>query len=282
MEQKELHAELLKFAAHIARLNIWDYGNDDGSAYKECDEPSDGYLDSHTCLMDMIETARRMLEKPASDIVPIDMPPSDRNLLVMKSAMEALLNVPVVGGCYDQQHSDTHMNAYLRLKDAITALPHESANTPAQGNTASTTRPDVTLVADTYATDENGDSPSFAVINVDAFFASKLISLSAMCKEHRVASVVTDDTPEKWDNEDDLRIQNNSLTVTEDEFWFSGYPKHANYSVETRSMSIAELLRVIEMGKDDPAHPSFKWDDGILFYSGCSGLLTDLIDEYRA
>ena len=34
-------------------------------------------------------------------------------------AMEALLNVPMVGKKYDQQHSDTHMRAYLQLKDAF-------------------------------------------------------------------------------------------------------------------------------------------------------------------
>ena len=60
MEQKELHVELLKFAAHIARFNIWDYEKNDGSAYQECEAPSDGHLDSHTCLMAMIGTAREI------------------------------------------------------------------------------------------------------------------------------------------------------------------------------------------------------------------------------
>jgi hypothetical protein len=35
----------------------------------------------------------------------------------ISDAMEALLNVPVVGEVYDQQHSDTQMKAYLRLKE---------------------------------------------------------------------------------------------------------------------------------------------------------------------
>ncbi len=43
----------------------------------------------------------------------------------MKGAIDealcALLNVPVVGEQYDQQHSDTHMRAYLRLKEALEA-----------------------------------------------------------------------------------------------------------------------------------------------------------------
>lgn len=35
------------------------------------------------------------------------------------SAFEALLNVPCVGEVYDQQHSDTHMQAWLDLKAAL-------------------------------------------------------------------------------------------------------------------------------------------------------------------
>ena len=38
----------------------------------------------------------------------------------IEKAMEALLNVPMVGKKkYDQQHSDTHMRTYLQLKDAF-------------------------------------------------------------------------------------------------------------------------------------------------------------------
>lgn len=33
-------------------------------------------------------------------------------------ALSALMNVPCVGEAYDQQHSDTQMKAYLRLKEA--------------------------------------------------------------------------------------------------------------------------------------------------------------------
>ena len=37
-----------------------------------------------------------------------------------KVAVEALYNVPEVGNEYDQQHSDTHMRATLKLKDVRT------------------------------------------------------------------------------------------------------------------------------------------------------------------
>lgn len=50
------------FISEIASLRIWSYDNDDGVAYKECADPSDGYLDSHCCLMNLIEEARRIKE----------------------------------------------------------------------------------------------------------------------------------------------------------------------------------------------------------------------------
>lgn len=37
----------------------------------------------------------------------------------IEQAVEALKNVPTVGEVYDQQHSDTHLRAQLRLEDAL-------------------------------------------------------------------------------------------------------------------------------------------------------------------
>lgn len=38
----------------------------------------------------------------------------------LKLAKTALYNVPIVGGLYDQQHSDTHIRACLNVERAIT------------------------------------------------------------------------------------------------------------------------------------------------------------------
>lgn len=48
------------FVSRVAGLSIWDYDQNDGTPYRECEEPTDGYLDSHTTLMDLIEEARRL------------------------------------------------------------------------------------------------------------------------------------------------------------------------------------------------------------------------------
>ncbi|HCF9660092.1 TPA: hypothetical protein NI776_001819 [Pseudomonas aeruginosa] len=64
--QPVLHSdEALKFVERIAELSIWSYDKSDGTPYKECEEPSDGYIDSHSCLMDLIEEARKIRAQQA-------------------------------------------------------------------------------------------------------------------------------------------------------------------------------------------------------------------------
>lgn len=48
------------FVSRVAGLSIWDYDQNDGTPYRECEEPTDGYLDSHSTLMDLIEEARQL------------------------------------------------------------------------------------------------------------------------------------------------------------------------------------------------------------------------------
>jgi hypothetical protein len=51
---------LVRFVNQVAVLNIWDYNADDGSPYKECRAPAEGFLDSHCCLMGLVQEARRL------------------------------------------------------------------------------------------------------------------------------------------------------------------------------------------------------------------------------
>lgn len=55
------------FLQNVADLKIWDYDKDDGVPYEECEEPAEGYLDSHCCLMSLIEEARSICQETPSD-----------------------------------------------------------------------------------------------------------------------------------------------------------------------------------------------------------------------
>lgn len=49
-----------QFVEEVANLSIWGYDRDDGTPYKECEEPDDGFMDSHEALMTLIEKARKL------------------------------------------------------------------------------------------------------------------------------------------------------------------------------------------------------------------------------
>ena len=49
-----------QFVEQVANLKIWNHDQDGGRAYHECDVPADGEGDSHTCLMNLIEQARKI------------------------------------------------------------------------------------------------------------------------------------------------------------------------------------------------------------------------------
>jgi len=48
------------FVQQVAGLSLWSYDNDKGEPHHECEEPSEGFLDSHCSLMGLIEQARRL------------------------------------------------------------------------------------------------------------------------------------------------------------------------------------------------------------------------------
>lgn len=49
-----------QFVEDVANLSIWSYDRDDGKPYEECEEPDDGFMDSHEALMGLIEKARNL------------------------------------------------------------------------------------------------------------------------------------------------------------------------------------------------------------------------------
>lgn len=54
-----------QFVAQTAALSIWGHDRNDGTPYEECEAPSEGYADSHECLMNLIEAARDVQEATA-------------------------------------------------------------------------------------------------------------------------------------------------------------------------------------------------------------------------
>lgn len=52
---------LKKFVSQVAGMLMWSCDSPEGVPYQECEEPSDGFLDSHCALMELIEASRELL-----------------------------------------------------------------------------------------------------------------------------------------------------------------------------------------------------------------------------
>lgn len=57
------HDGMQKLVRQLASFALWDYSSEDGTPYKECEPPADGFLDSHQTLMRCITEARKLSVK---------------------------------------------------------------------------------------------------------------------------------------------------------------------------------------------------------------------------
>ena len=119
------------------------------------------------------------------------------------------------------------------------------------------------LVVKVYATSEYGDSPCFALVNVTPKWVAHLQRLSEVCVSNNLSQVQTHDGPDEWDLEDDLRLRGDTLHVDELGYvYYSAYPKHCDYCVETCLLGIAWLRELLEKGE----HPYIRVIEGVAYY----------------
>jgi len=94
-----------EFAEQVANLKMWDYSNDSPGHFGECTPPSDGYDDSHSCLMKLIEEARVLTGQARSPIVKPDEPADNGNELVAASYLQQAMSMSTdeLDDWYEQQ-----------------------------------------------------------------------------------------------------------------------------------------------------------------------------------
>jgi hypothetical protein len=112
------------------------------------------------------------------------------------------------------------------------------------------------VTVEAHACDEFGDGPAYARWEVTPTFIARLLSLQALCVEHRLTEVRVTDGPEVWgpgDVAEELRLNCPELVVTRLMFWFSDQPKHCSYAVETQCQWIESFLREVS-GPGEPVY----------------------------
>lgn len=95
-----------------------------------------------------------------------------------------------------------------------------------------------------YSISNHFEGPSFITLHVDEKFLSEITRLQIACAENGLNRVSVDKFldwgPEGIDEK--LRIINNELVVSANDFWFAADIKHAEYSVETRLQDIGSFI----------------------------------------
>ncbi|HCF4079464.1 hypothetical protein [Pseudomonas aeruginosa] len=100
-----------------------------------------------------------------------------------------------------------------------------------------------TLVLSAFCTADSDDGPEFAVINDAHHLLVEVKRLEKLCTENNLSEARVYFGPD-WgpgDVEDELRLQCGELVVCPTSFWFSDYPKYADYKIESTNVDIPSL-----------------------------------------
>lgn len=135
--------------------------------------------------------------------------------------------------------------------------------------------------------EEYEEVPAYASIMVDEAFVSRLDVLRLVCFEHNLKSATV--TAEFEWQETDIRIIREELHVESGSFWFEGCERYDGYDIETDVMSIANFVSLARAGEAEMQggravidnDKSYKWSNGILFYSGNADFVDDLISKFE-
>lgn len=107
-----------------------------------------------------------------------------------------------------------------------------------------------TLVLSASCTADFGDCPEFAVIQDAQQLLVEVKRLEKLCTDHDLSEARVYFGPD-WgpgDIEDELRLQCGELVVCPTSFWFSDYPKHADYKIESTNVDIPSLEAALADG----------------------------------
>lgn len=157
----------------------------------------------------------------------------------------------------DNLDYDDHKQIVAELSDLIGGDAAGAAPKPeADGDSkAALAHKKVTFYFDAQACDDHGDGPQAAKLVVTQPMVDKLMRLQRLVsdKDQPLSELRIYEAPDMWlpkGVEDELRLHCPEMIVSASEFWFTDYPKHANYTIESDAYSIAELAAEFDAAVD--------------------------------
>ena len=90
------------------------------------------------------------------------------------------------------------------------------------------------------------DYPQWAMIEVVPEFLEHVRQLQSIVKGNNLRRLVVSGSPESWESEDEYCIIGDELCVNDRAVWFSGYPKHGDFDIETMAVTLEMLEQMLQ------------------------------------
>lgn len=116
--------------------------------------------------------------------------------------------------------------------------------------------------------DAEADYPVYAKVNVTAELLASISKLSKLVSDNHIKHATTYGSPDEWENEDEYRIRGDEMHVSGENFWFTGYPKHADFNIGTNAISIKDAMQLL--GHENS--PNGTRVGNLLVHDGCAYL----------
>jgi hypothetical protein len=114
----------------------------------------------------------------------------------------------------------------------------------------------IRIYMDVHARSDWGSGPRFCWTDISQAWVNRAFELRDLCVQKNLSEIEDGfDVPDWMDDAGTYRIQEDCITVCQREFWYSGYPKHTDYKVETSPILfdsfIEKILETIKKGKKE-------------------------------
>lgn len=105
-----------------------------------------------------------------------------------------------------------------------------------------------TVFFEAHSISDYGDSPGWLIVDIDETWLENLARLSRLAADNQL-DWVQESAGEYWDDWERFRLDNELFCVTAggSAYWET-YPKHANYHIETKAVSVRDLGELLRSG----------------------------------
>lgn len=122
------------------------------------------------------------------------------------------------------------------------------------------------LYTNTNCTNENVEYPRYAVIEVTPELVARVKQLQGVVASNALERAVVWGGPDKWENENVLKIRGGATHVDLKCMWFSAYMERSGIDICTSTVSIEALERLLGLPPSDGQDQEMIYQDGVVYF----------------